>query len=128
MPSAESVGLVFSVLISRFKIMPAYIIYDNSCNLYEYAHNRSPELFKSTVFLSDGFHWINHVNCSACFNPREYEELYRIVLMVHEQKNSTVANLKLTAPHMNFNTFCEFVTFILFKLNLRELIKLDNSS
>lgn len=39
---------------------PSTVIYDNACNLHNYALNRAPLFFKDTWFLIDRFHWRNH--------------------------------------------------------------------
>ncbi|KAJ2986842.1 hypothetical protein HDV02_006535, partial [Globomyces sp. JEL0801] len=122
--SAESSKTVYSTLLSRFKKLPKYIIYDNGCNLYDYILNRSPEYFMDTYVLSDGFHWKNHINCGVTFNAKLYQALQDISTVLHEQKNSWIAKLKKTAVHMNFDTFCEFLVYITHNLNDRELLKL----
>lgn len=39
---------------------PTTVVYDNTCNLFEYCLNRDPIHFKETIFLVDGLHWPNH--------------------------------------------------------------------
>ena len=75
MKSAESCKTVFQILVTRFKIQPRVIIYDNGCNLSEYILNREPGPFKETYILSDGFHWKNHTNCGVSFNSKLYPSL-----------------------------------------------------
>jgi hypothetical protein len=72
---AESVRQVYELFVSRFKQMPKAIIYDNGCNLHEFALNRDPRLFIDTMFLSDGVHIDNHKNCSMSYNPLIYRFL-----------------------------------------------------
>ena len=47
--------------------MPEVIIYNNACNLHEYALNRNPRLFQRTQFVIDRFHRDNHTSmqCDA---------------------------------------------------------------
>lgn len=45
--------------------VPKVIIYDNACNLHEYALNRNPRMFKDSQFLVDRFHWDNHTGSYA---------------------------------------------------------------
>ena len=121
MPSAESPRLVFDVLCSRFPKMPEVLIYDNACNLFEYSHNRAPALFKDTLFLSDGFHWLNHVNCSSSFDASSYRMLLKgIASVTHEIKNSSLAPLKVTAPFMRYDSFMETLTAVVANLNFRQ--------
>lgn len=49
--------MVFNTLLYA---APKYVIYDNSCNLHEYALNRDPGFFRHSRFLVDRFHWKNH--------------------------------------------------------------------
>jgi hypothetical protein len=72
LPSAESLTYIHQMLVSRFIQMPELIIYDNGCALNEYILNRSPQLFKNTVIVSDGFHWKNHTTCASYFNSKMY--------------------------------------------------------
>lgn len=117
---AESPKSVYDVLATRFQKMPQYIIYDNACNLFEYCHNRSPHLFRDTVFLSDAFHWVNHINCGCCFNSRIYSSIESYSSVVHEQKNAFLAKHKKTSPRMRYDTFVELLCVVLATINYRE--------
>ena len=75
MQSAESCKTVFQILVTRFRLQPKVIIYDNGCNLSEYILNRAPGPFKNTYILSDGFHWKNHTNCGMAYNSKLYPAL-----------------------------------------------------
>jgi len=72
---AESCRQLYEVLVTRFIVFPKTIMYDNGCNLHDYILNRSPQLFKETMILSDGFHWKNHTNCSSTYNSKAYSYL-----------------------------------------------------
>ena len=41
--SAESLEIVYQTILTRFKIIPKVICYDNACNLAEYCYNRAPK-------------------------------------------------------------------------------------
>jgi hypothetical protein len=49
--SAESCEYVYTTLVTRFKVIPKTIIYDNACNLSEYCMNRAPHLFMRSSLL-----------------------------------------------------------------------------
>lgn len=118
----ESPKQVYHTLSSRFPAMPKIIIYDNACNLAEYFYNRSPILCKATIFLSDGFHFCHHINCSHCFDSKKYKSLlHGISTVTHEQKNALLAKLKLTAPGMRYDTFVLLMTTMLAKMNYKEM-------
>jgi hypothetical protein len=40
--SAESLEVIYSAILSRFRIIPKIICYDNACNLADYCYNRAP--------------------------------------------------------------------------------------
>lgn len=50
--------LMYYILVVT--VAPETVIYDNACNLHNYALNRDPVFFKDTHFLVDRFHWDNH--------------------------------------------------------------------
>lgn len=118
--SAESVEIVYSTLITRFKKLPKVIIYDNGCNLYEYCHNRAPDIFRDTVILSDGFHFMNHTNCSISFDSCIYPFLKGISSVTHEQKNANLAKFKKISIFMRFDAFTECMHYVLHNMNYRE--------
>ena len=51
----------FSSLFKYKKTMPKELFYDFACQLFEYALNREPELFKNTRFWHDLFHALGHL-------------------------------------------------------------------
>ena len=51
----------FCSLFKYCQTMPEHIYYDFACQLSEYCLNREPELFKSTRFWHDLFHFIGHL-------------------------------------------------------------------
>ena len=103
--SAESCRIVYETLATRFAIMPKYIIYDNGCNLMEYCFNRQPDVFKDTIFLSDGFHWKNHVNCGVYFNSSVYASISDVCSVTNEQKNVKIAKQKCIVIHLAYDAF-----------------------
>ena len=117
---SESLEILFSSIVTRFRKIPNYIIYDNGCNFYEYCVNRAPDLFSDTVFLSDGFHWSNHRNCSSSFNSCLIEAIKGISSVTHEQKNSNLAKFKAISTFMRFDTFSQTMHYVLHNMNYRE--------
>ncbi|KAI8893110.1 hypothetical protein BC833DRAFT_569508 [Globomyces pollinis-pini] len=118
--SAESLQEVYTTLIARFPILPKVIIYDNGCNLHEYFLNRSPNVLKETIILSDGFHWKNHINCAPTYDSKLYPFLDGLSSVLHEQKNAVLDKLKLSSCFMNYDSFCLILIYILQTLNTRE--------
>lgn len=110
----ESPKQVYHTLASRFPVMPKVVIYDNGCNLSEYFYNRCPNLCKDTLFLSDGFHFCHHINCAHCYDAKKFVRLLLgISTVTHEQKNQTLAKMKLTAPGMRYDSFMVLMSMIL---------------
>lgn len=102
----ESPRQVVNVLLSRFTEMPKYLIYDNGCNLSEYALNRYPQTFKNTRFFVDGFHYASHTNCAPTYDTGSHPFVMKSYnTSLAEQKNARFAHLKPTAPFMNTRTF-----------------------
>ena len=104
--SAESCEYVYSTLVSRFKVIPKTIIYDNACNLSEYCMNRAPHLFMDTKFFVDAFHYSGHTNCCRSFNSFLHKSLYKISSVVHEQKNALLAKSKIIVRNPVVNIRC----------------------
>lgn len=100
--SAESCEYVYSTLVSRFKVIPKTIIYDNACNLSEYCMNRAPHLFMDTKFLVDAFHYRGHTNCCESFNSGFHKVLRGTSSVTHEQKNSMLAKSKIPVEYLRF--------------------------
>ncbi|KAH3822210.1 hypothetical protein DPMN_123984 [Dreissena polymorpha] len=48
---------------------PEIIIYDNACNLHQYALNRDPVFISHTRMVVDGLHWDNHTG-KPCFSSK----------------------------------------------------------
>ncbi|KAI8893111.1 hypothetical protein BC833DRAFT_532166 [Globomyces pollinis-pini] len=118
--AAESSCSIFNTLITRFNPMPSVIIYDNGCNLHDYIMNRAPNFFKNTLIYSDGFHWKGHNNCSLNYNSKLYSFLEHVSTVLHEQKNALLYKLKRTSVHMGYESFCEFLVYIIHSLNQEE--------
>jgi hypothetical protein len=101
--SAESCEYVYTTLVTRFKVIPKTIIYDNACNLSEYCMNRAPHLFMNSKFLVDAFHYGGHTNCSYSFNSGLHKSLYGISSVLHEQKNALLAKSKIPVGNTMLN-------------------------
>ncbi|KAI8891728.1 hypothetical protein BC833DRAFT_533718 [Globomyces pollinis-pini] len=121
--AAESSTSIFNTLVTRFNPMPAVIIYDNGCNLHDYILNRAPNFFKNTLIYSDGFHWKGHNNCSSNYNSKVYSFLQHVSTVLHEQKNALLYKLKRTSVHLSYESFCEYLVYIIHTLNSEEVKK-----
>lgn len=117
----ESPKKIYEVLLTRFKLLPSVIIYDNACNLQEYILNRAPWQFRRTQFFVDHFHFFSHTNCASTFNSGEYTQLLeKTNSQLTEQKNSRVTVMKQTAVQKKFRTFAAFLRYFVGLLNDRQ--------
>jgi hypothetical protein len=115
----ESPRVVYELLLSRFRVPPKIVMYDNGCNLHEYVLNRAPVFFKDTYFLVDGFHANSHKNCMAAYDTTKYLNMCRgLNSSLLEQKNARFTKLKTIAPLQRFRSFVAFFRFAVAKNNL----------
>jgi CxC4 like cysteine cluster associated with KDZ transposases len=115
--SAESPKTISEILITRFP-QAQIVMYDNSCKLHDYMLNRFPNACTDMVFMIDKLHIKNHDNCAPTYSAFAYDSLLcGISTVLAEQRNSTLARLKRTAPHMTFRMFVALLRFATAKGN-----------
>lgn len=107
MVTAESPNVPFTFLKTRFEQPPEIVIYDNACNLFQYALNRDPAYFKETRFLFDSLHWPNHKKCAAGYEARSYPKLRGINTQIVEQSNAKIRKLKSSLSYMKPEKFID---------------------
>lgn len=116
--SAESPKIISETLLTRFKIMPRIVLYDNSCNLQEFILNRNPLPFDDTQFLIDGFHYISHSNCANSYNSSDYPVICGTLnTSLVEQKNAQLRFMKRTSPYLKYNTFVMKLIYAAMNIN-----------
>lgn len=114
---AESPKVISDIFLTRFEIMPHTILYDNSCNLSEFILNRTPQLFKDTQFLIDGFHFSAHSNCANSYNISDYPFSISVNSSLVEQKNAQLRYMKATSPCLKYNTFVMKLIYAVINMN-----------
>ncbi|KAI9140582.1 hypothetical protein BKA69DRAFT_1029440, partial [Paraphysoderma sedebokerense] len=119
----ESQATAFEFLYTRCSQAPKYVVYDNACNVQEYVLNREPAFFKNTMFLVDGLHFQDHINCSAAFDCRLYSCMWRKTSVLAEQKNVKFRPLRKIAPFCNKRTFFTLLRFFVHMINSEEECK-----
>lgn len=102
---SEGPKMVTEAIATRFKKVPEYIVYDNSCNLAEYCLLRYPTLFKDSIFLVDSFHFKSHINCCSSFDCSITGAVTAINSSLAEQKNSKITMFKQTSILLKAKTF-----------------------
>ncbi|XP_076110329.1 uncharacterized protein LOC143079061 [Mytilus galloprovincialis] len=115
----ESPNVPFTFFRTRFKKAPSVIIYDNACNLQNYALNRDPAFFKETKFVVDNLHWKNHKGCSKVYHAKEHPSLSGINTQMVEQNNSKLQKLKSQLSYMNYDNFILHLKFFLWYCNYK---------
>jgi hypothetical protein len=87
MRSAESPAHLFDLLFSRFRKLPALVLYDNACNEMRYCVRREPGMLATqTRFAVDRLHWANHVRCSTTFRMYEHSVFNDVIKYTDSQR------------------------------------------
>lgn len=120
MRNAESPRTLFEVLFTRWKRAPKLVAYDNGCHYHAFSLNREPEWAKDTLVGIDALHQPNHKDCSIAYAIKRNPSLQSRNTVVHEQRNSRVANIKSQAAYMGHATFLSFVRYHLHCLNRQQ--------
>jgi hypothetical protein len=123
MVRCESPATLFYLLLSRWKVAPELIIYDNACNFHVYCMLREPLFFSETRILVDRFHWPNHKSCSMSFCMAAFSAdpfLFGINSQKAEQLNSqlVVSNSLLGMSQVHF---CLHLIHLIYRIYLRRL-------
>jgi hypothetical protein len=124
MRNNESPEVPFTLLMTRFRKAPQTVIYDNACNLAEYALNRCPPHFKDTKFFVDRFHWDNHTACSEGYNIGLYPQFSSVNTEVVEQANSDFNHIKASLSYMTKSNFLNHLRLFVYFRNRNRLNKL----
>lgn len=122
MVSNESPNVPFTILRTRFQQAPETIIYDNRCNLHEYALKRNPVHIKKSTFLVDRLHWRDHTGCSSAYDSSSYREMDTVNTQVAEQRNSVLQRIESALSYMNQENFMHHCKFFLWYRNKKNLI------
>lgn len=86
---------LLNAIITRFALLPHFIVYDFGCGALRSAIGELPAFVAMVVIISDRFHIINHV-CSDIFCSRSYAPLDGKNTVAHEQRNSPISDMMKT--------------------------------
>jgi len=89
----EGPPALLDAIITRFSILPKFIVYDFGCGAVRSALGKLPWLLAASTVVSDAFHIINHV-CSKFFAPASFTTLKHMNTVAHEQRNRAIKALK----------------------------------
>lgn len=89
----EGPPALLDAIITRFAILPRFIVCDFGCGAVRSALGKLPWLLAVSTIVSDAFHIINHV-CSKFFAPASFTVLKHMNTVAHEQRNRAIKALK----------------------------------
>jgi len=85
----EGPPALLNAIITRFPVLPEYIVYDFGCGAVRSALSKLPWVLAASTITSDQFHIVNHV-CSVAFDPRSFATLTKANTVAHEQRNRAI--------------------------------------
>eukprot|EP00170_Pyropia_yezoensis_P003166 contig_13305_g3173 len=88
----EGPPALLSTTISRFAILPEYVVHEFGCGAVRSALTKLPWLLCDSTISSDELHVVNHV-CSVSFDPRSFLTLNKANTVAHEQRNRAIKSL-----------------------------------
>jgi len=105
MMTTESPRTPFEILLRRFPdyLSQLRIVYDNCCNLHQFALNREPARFAETLFMIDRLHFQDHVSCTLGYSTNSYNydpHVKSLNTQINEQANSDLRNLSKQIAYM----------------------------
>jgi len=86
---------LLNAIITRFALLPHFLIYDLGCGALRSAVGNLPVFVALVVIISNLLHMVIHV-CSDIFNPRSYAPLDGKNTVAREQRNSPIAAMMKT--------------------------------
>jgi len=128
MVEVESPRTPFNILSQRFSqfLHKMVIVYDNCCNLYEFAQNRLPHMFNKTRFLIDRMHFKDHTNCTIAFNLDTYgakESFVNLNSQCNEQANSELRRLSKQVTFQQSSQVMHHTSLFLAQRNRNKKLK-----
>jgi len=86
---------LLNAIITRFALLPHFLIYDLGCGALRSAVGKLPVFVALVVIISNLLHMVIHM-CSDIFNPRSYAPLDGKNTVAREQRNSPIAAMMKT--------------------------------
>ncbi|XP_057302291.1 uncharacterized protein LOC130636556 isoform X1 [Hydractinia symbiolongicarpus] len=98
---------------------PEVVLYDFTCSLSEYVHNRESGYFKDTRFFHDVFHGYTH-SCSSAFRYNGLLGFEAVNSSICEQFNSFMQKIKTSAKLMSQTHFTFYLQFFIYIWNKKK--------
>jgi len=109
---SESQRVPLELVVQRFVMMPANIIYDFACATLKTALVRLPHLARVVCLKCDRFHWrANHTDCSACMCPDSYVFLDGVNTSSCEQRSALSRRQQHHLRQMKQDQFISFTVY-----------------
>ena len=122
MKTSETLSTAFSALVSRFRLLPDVVYYDNACNLARSIILRCPWVLKETRICYDRFHNKSHT-CSSAFDPDSYPAFENHKTSGAESMNSRWATSRTHIRFLNGENLIPFITANATFLNIRAMYR-----
>jgi len=81
----EGPPALLNAIITRFPVLPEYIVNDFGCGAVRSALSKLPWVLAASTITSDQFHIVNHAG-SVAFDPRSFATLTKANTVAHEQR------------------------------------------
>lgn len=114
----EGPPALLNTIMTRFALLPEYIIYDFGCGAVRSALTKLPWLLCDSTILSDEFHVVNHV-CSVSFDPRSFLTLNKANTVAHEQRNRAIKLLSRVLRASGQTEYTRLLAYHTFIHNVR---------
>ena len=122
MERGECPCAVLDILISRFRKLPVFVVYDFACGLFRSAQHTLWWAIKDTTIVSDRFHVGNH-KCHRGFHPDSYEDLNGRNTVIHEQRNIPIARMKETLRNCSQTLYTSLLAYHTMYRKLQAIIR-----
>jgi len=122
----EGPPALLNTIISRFALLPEYIIYDFGCGAVRSALTKLPWLLRGSTISSDEFHVVNHV-CSVALDPRSFLTLNKANTVAHEQRNRAIKLLSRVLRASGQTEYTRVLSYHTFIHNVRARARLASA-
>jgi len=123
----EGPPALLNTIISRFAVLPEYIIYDFGCGAVRSTLTKLPWLLRDSTVTSDEFHVVNHV-CSIALDPRSFLTLNKANTVAHEQRNRAIKLLSRVLRASGQTEYTRVLSYHTFIHNIRAHARLAFSN
>eukprot|EP00170_Pyropia_yezoensis_P003167 contig_13306_g3174 len=114
----EGPPALLNTIMTRFALLPEYIIYDFGCGAVRSALTKLLWLLCDSTILSDEFHVVNHM-CSVSLDPRSFLTLNKANTVAPEQRNRAIKLLSRVLRASGQTEYTRLLAYHTFIHNVR---------